>query len=383
MSKCNNAIKSRIYPNHGQQVLINKTFGCTRKVWNLMLADRNVAYNENKEIVLPRPAQYKEDYPYLKEVDSLALANVQLHQEKAFRDFYKGLKKKGKNKHYKPKFKSKKKSKRSYTTNVVGDNIFIADGKLRLPKVGMVKIVLSKPIDPQHTLKSVTISQNSKGDYFASLLFEYDNDVQIKPLGECTTIIGLDYKSDGLYTDSNGQCADMPHFYRQSQRKLARQQRRLVKKQGFRKGETPSHNFYKQMHRVNTIYCKSANQRKDFLHKRSTEITNQYDIVCVEDLDLKAISNKKGRKGKSTMDNGYGMFVQMLAYKQERKGHYLIKVDRWFPSSQLCHECGSKDPQMKDLSRRIYDCPVCGCRIDRDWNAAINIKNEGYSLLTI
>ena len=193
-------------------------------------------------------------------------------------------------------------------------------------------------------------------------------------------VLGLDYKSNGLYVDSEGNCADMPHFFRKKEKKLAKAQRKLSKKVGNNKDEEKSKNYLKQLKKVNTIYRKVANQRKDFLHKLSYEITNRYELICIEDIDMKAISNKKFRNGKATMDNGYGYFKQMLAYKQHKKGHYLIKVDKFYPSSQTCHKCGCINKEMKDLSKRTYVCPECGEVIDRDLNAAINIKQEGMRI---
>ena len=182
-------------------------------------------------------------------------------------------------------------------------------------------------------------------------------------------VVGLDYKSDGLYVDSEGVCAAMPHYYRKSQKKLSKAQRKVKHK------VTGSNNYRKQQRKAAKIHRKVANQRKDYLHKRSTETANLYDLVCVEDLDMRAMSNKGFGNGKATQDNGYGMFLAMLSYKLEERGKKLIRVDKWFPSSQTCSHCG----QVKSmpLSERIYRCS-CGLTMDRDQNAAINIRNKGY-----
>lgn len=381
MSKCNIAIKYRIYPNVEQEILIHKTFGCCRKVWNLMLNERNEHYKTTKETIKPKPAAYKKEFEYLKEVDSLALANVQLNLEKAFADFFNDLKKKTKNKKRFPKFKSKKKAKKSYTTNLVNNNIILTESYIKLPKLGKVKLVMHRKPKDVYTLKSVTISQDSKDSYYASVLFEYEAEMSIVDKNDITTVIGLDYKSNGLYTDSNGNCAKMPHFYRDSQKKLTKAQRNLSKKIGSKKNENKSKNYYKQLKKVNKIQTKVANQRKDYLHKLSNKITNRYEVICVEDIDMKSLSNKGFKNGKATMDNGYGMFRTMLQYKQEMKGHYFIKVDKFYPSSQLCSTCGTRNPEMKDLKTRTFVCPYCGNIIDRDYNAAINIKNEGLRML--
>lgn len=381
MSKCNVAIKYRIYPNAEQEILIHKIFGCCRKIWNLMLNDRNEHYKNTKETLKPKPATYKKEFDYLKEVDSLALANVQLNLERAFNDFFNDIKKKTKNKKHFPKFKSKKKAKKSYTTNLVNDNIILTEKYIKLPKLGKVKLVMHRTPKDAYVLKSVTVSQDSKGSYYVSVLFEYESEASIIDKNNITNVIGLDYKSDGLYTDSNGNYANMPHFYRNTQKKLAKAQRKLAKKVGNKKEENKSNNYYKQLKKVNKIQTKVAIQRKDFLHKLSNEITNRYEVICVEDIDMKSLSNRGFRNGKATMDNGFGMFRLMLQYKQERKGHYFIKIDKFFPSSQNCSYCGTKNPEMKELRIRTFVCPNCGNVIDRDYNAAINIKNEGLRTL--
>lgn len=187
----------------------------------------------------------------------------------------------------------------------------------------------------------------------------------------------MDYKSDGLYVDSNGKTADMPHYYRKSDEKLAKSQRKL------KHMIIGSNNYNKQQKRIAKIHRHIANQRKDFLHKESTAIAKQYSCVCVEALNMKAMSNKGFGNGKATLDNGYGMFLNMLCYKLQDRGGYFIKVDKFFPSSQLCHCCGFKNSKLKDLSIRRWDCPACGTKnIDRDINAAQNIKYEGLRLLS-
>ena len=180
--------------------------------------------------------------------------------------------------------------------------------------------------------------------------------------------------------DSNGHIEDIPHFYREAQRKRTKLQRRLSKKHGSRKGERKSKNFMKQLRKANRQSMHIANQRRNYLQKLSTEIANRYDAVCIEDLDMKAISNKGFGNGKATMDNGYGMFQNMLAYKLAERGKHLVVVDKWYPSSQICHCCGHRQPM--PLKIRVYQCPECGMVFDRDWNAAINIKMEGLRLLS-
>lgn len=374
----NRAIKYRIYPTEKQRVLFIKTFGCCRKVWNLMLSEKKEAFRTAGKIVFPTPAKYKEAYPYLKEVDSLALANTQIDLGTAYKNCYKD---KIANP---PKFKSRHKGKDSYTTNCQtprNGNPTIRVGKnfIHLPKAGDVKAVIHRNAHPSWKLKSATVSRDSTGCFFVSVLYEYEETIRPVPVTPEIRAIGLDYKSDGLYFDSEGTCADMPKCFRNSQKKLARAQRKLARKQGSRKGEAKSGNFYRQQAKVNRIYRKAANQRMDQLHKRSTAIAKQYDVVCIEDLNVKVLANKGFGNGKSTMDNAWGLFVRMLEYKLSSMGKYLVRVDRWYPSSQICHVCGHR--QQMPLNVRTYVCPDCGSVCGRDYNAALNIRDEGLRIL--
>ena len=374
----NKAIKYRLYPTDDQCVMFAKTFGCCRKVYNLMLEDKIESYKATGKFMAVTPAKYKTDYPFLKEVDSLALANVQLNLQSAFKScFDKSRKKQNRF----PKFKSYKRSRRAYTTNNQHGTVALTDNSIRLPKIGYVKAVIHRKPDSEWTLKSATISQESDGRYYASVLFEFD-----KPhntyVADKTNAIGLDYASDGLYVDSNGNKGTNHKYYRESHKKLAKAQRRLSRMKGSKKNEDKSSNYMKQLHKVNRIHRHIANQRLDNLHKLSTEIANQYDVVCVETLDMKAMSNKGFGNGKATMDNGYGMFLEMLGYKLSDRNKYLIKVDKWYPSSQICHCCGTLHTEMKDLTNRTMKCE-CGLTISRDQNAAINILHEGLCILSV
>lgn len=363
----NRAIKYRLYPTTEQSVMFVKTFGCCRKVYNLMLADKIEAYKNTKSFGKQSPAMYKTDYPYLKEVDSLALANVYLHLQQAFKNCFSS-------KHCKfPVFKSAKHSRKSYTTNNQHGTIVIFDNAIKLPKIGKVKAVIHRIPDTDWLIKSATISQDSDGKFYASVLFEFDT-VTTPTSKASSNAIGLDYKSDGLYTDSDGNTCGMPHFYRKSAERLAKSQRKLKHK------TVGSNNYNKQQKQIAKIHRHTANQRKDFLHKQSTAIAKQYDVVCVENLNMKAMFNKCFGNGKATLDNGYSMFLNMLEYKLKDKGGRLVKVDKWFPSSQICSSCETVHSEMKDLSIRTMKCD-CGFVIDRDHNAAINILNEGLALL--
>lgn len=363
----NKAIKYRIYPTTKQAELLSKTFGCCRKVYNLMLADKIAFYEKHGKMLTTTPAQYKNDYPYLKEVDSLALANEQLHLQTAYKNFFRdkivGF----------PKFKSAKHSRKSYTTNNQKGTVAVFDNGIRLPKIGIVKAVIHRKPDESWILKSATVSQDSDGKFYASILFVFDKTSEPVPVTD--NAIGLDYKSDGLYMDSNGYCPQGEHkYYRNSSVKLAKAQRKLKNK------AIGSNNYRKQQRKISKIHKHISNQRKDYLHKLSAEIANQYDVVCVESLNMRDMSNKGFGNGKATLDNGYGMFLNMLSYKLSDKGKHFVKVDKWYPSTQILH-C---HPHMKvklKLSERAIMCPLCENTYDRDYNSAVNIKKEGLRIL--
>lgn len=375
------AIKYRAYPTPEQAEFFQRTFGCVRKIWNCLLADSNEYYKLNKKHHVNTEAQYKAVYPYLKDVDSLALMNARLQLQTAYKRFFE--KKSGF-----PKFKSKHKSKRSYTTNNQGNTVALLDTGVKLPKVyrlfGAVKIKQHrKPVD-NWRIKSATVSMNRSNEYYISVLFEYE-DVPVRPASKQSSLaVGLDYKSDGLYADSNGKIGTNHRYFRESHKRLARAQRKLSRRVGSAKKERKSNNYLKQQQRVNRIHRRIANQRLDNLHKTSAMLAKQYDIICVEDLNMKSLSNKGFGNGKSTMDNGYGMFLVMLEYKLKLKGGYLVKVSKWYPSSQLCSVCGKKHPEMKIVKhnrKQEYIICDCGNRMQRDLNAAKNILNEGLRIL--
>lgn len=373
----NKAIKYRIYPTTEQDVMFAKTFGCCRKVWNLMLSDKINGYKTTGKFPTVTPAKYKNDYPYLREVDSLALANKQIDLQEAFRNTFNKSRKK---KNGFPKFKSAKHSRKSYTTNNQKGTVAIIKNKyIKLPKIGKVKAVIHRIPNSAWIIKSATVSQESDGKYYISVLFEFDKAINFY-VADKTNAIGLDYASNGLYVDSNGKVGTNHKYYRESHDKLAKAQRKLSRMQGAKKHEAKSNNYIKQLRKVNKIHRHIANQRLDNLHKISTEIANQYDVVCVESLNMKSMSNKGFGNGKATLDNGYGMFLSMLEYKLSDRNKYLIKIDKWFPSSQICHCCGTMHPEMKNLVIRKMVCN-CGLTMNRDQNAAINILNEGLRLL--
>lgn len=350
-----------------------KTFGCARFIYNKMLGDRIAYYKETGKRLNNTPAQYKNEFPWLREVDSLALANAQRHLNNAYCNFWSNPKKFGV-----PKFKSKKSSWLSYSTNNQKGSVRIEGNKVKLPKVGWVKLRQHRPIMENSVIKTVTISKTPSGKYYISILVEYEN--QVLPIIP-KSFLGLDFAMHGLYVASDGECADYPNFLRQSQQKLVKAQRKLSKRQ---KG---SRNREKQRLRVAIIHEKIANQRFDFLHKKAKYLADHYDAVGIENISVKDMAKrKKGNKfcfGKSVADNAWKLFVAILEYKLAWQGKSLVKIDKWYPSSQLCHVCGYKNNEIKNLSIREWNCPNCGRHHDRDKNAAINICDEARRMISV
>lgn len=365
----NKAYRFRIYPNREQEEILKKTFGSCRFLYNIMLEDKIRAYQESKKMLKNTPAQYKKKCPWLKEVDSLALANVQLHLEAAYRSFFRDPKIGF------PKFKSKHRSRKSYTTNVVNGNIRIENGRIKLPKLTAIKIKQHREIPVEYKLKSVTVSKEPSGKYYVSLLYEYadcENQTESNHHREAQNILGMDYAMDGMAVLSDGTRCKYPSYYRKMEGKLAREQRKLSK------CEKGSRNYRKQQKKTALCHEKIRNQRKDFQHKLSRRIAEAYDAVVVEDLNMKAMSQCLNL-GKGIMDNGYGQFVNMLSYKLEERKKKLVKVNRYYPSSKTCSQCGKVKGTLV-LSDRIYRCE-CGNEMDRDVNAAINLREEGRRIL--
>lgn len=358
----NTAYKFRLYPNKKQKELIGHTFGCVRFVYNYYLAlhideyrfcgNCLSYYDSCKDLT-----NLKRLFSFLKDADSVALQKSLKNLDFAFNNFFRQP-----NVGY-PKFKSKRSSP-SYTTSFNKNNIKIHEKHVTLPKLGKVRAKISRSVPSDYVLKSATISQTPTGKYFVSVLFEHESQVpNVKP----QTFLGLDYSSPSLYIDSNGNEPDYPKFFRSTETKLAREQRKLSKM------VRGSENYKRQRLRVARIHEKIANQRKDFLHKLSRSLADTYDVIGIEDLNMKALSQSLNL-GKSTKDNGWGMFTTFLKYKLERQGKQLVVIDKFFPSTKTCHKCGCVK-QMK-LSDREYVCPDCGMVFGRDWNAAINIREE-------
>ena len=372
------AYKYRIYPDKEQVKQLARTFGCIRFVYNKCLEEEERRYAAGEPFA-GRTAlnkwcnsSLKAKFPFLREVDKFALTNAVWALAGAYERMFDGIA-------GHPKFKSKRRSRCSYTTNLTNGNIAVFDDAVKLPKLGRVKAVIHRRAPEGHVLKSAAVSMERDGTYYCSVLYEYEEAAAAVPSPE-QNAVGLDYKSDGLYVSSDGEVCGSPKYYRKAQERLARAQKVLSRRKGSRKGEAESKNHSKQRQKVAKIHRRIANQRKDFLHKQSTAIAKRYSLVCVEDLDMCALSNRGFGSGRAVMDNGYGMFLDMLDYKLRDRGGALVRVDRWFPSSQLCSACGRREPAVKDLSVRTWTCPACGAVHDRDINAAVNILHEGIRI---
>lgn len=364
----NRAYKFRIYPTEEQKVMLAKTFGCCRFIYNKMLEEKITEYKETGKLKRTTPAMYKNEYPFLKEVDSLALANVQLHLEKAYKAFFRDTRTGF------PRFKSRHGSRASYTTNMVNGNIRIGRSRLRLPKLDEIKIRIHRELPGEGTLKSVTVSMEPSGKYYASLLYElpYCENQTVRKDVKDMDILGIDFAMDGMAVFSDGTRCGYPGYYKAAMKKLAREQRKLSH---CIKG---SRNYQKQKKRVACCHEKIRNQRKDFHHKLSHRIASAYDAVAVEDINMKGMSRCL-HLGKGVMDNGYGMFRNMMEYKLEERGKTFVKVDRFFPSTKKCSICGKIKTEMP-LSEREYICE-CGNQMDRDVNAAVNLREEARKIL--
>lgn len=364
----NIAYKFRIKPAEEHIVLFAKAFGCRRFIYNRMLADRSDHYKILGKDLKNEITDYKDVYPFLNEIDALVLANSKISIDTAFDRFFKGESK------Y-PVFK-KKTGKQSFTTNCSNKKNpnLTYDFKTQLLKLPKIKTPIyvdqHRKIKTGGILKSATISKEQNGNYYVSLLYEYPKVERIKTTGK--EAIGLDMSVKNFYIDSNGNTTSYPRFYRRIEDVLVKEQVKLSK---MKKG---SNNYKKQKKKIAKLHAKAKQQRSDFLHKLSYNLVMKYDIICIEDLNIQGIQRSLNL-GKSVGDLGWNMFVSFLAYKCEKYGKTLIKVNRFFPSSKTCSNCGYIHKELT-LSDRTYECPCCGSIIDRDHNAAINIKEEGLRL---
>ena len=356
------AYKYRIYPNTEQKIFFAKCFGCVRFFYNKSLSYMNEIYKSTGKFKNITPASYKEDYSFLKEVDSLALSNAQLNRNTAFKAFFS-------HKTAFPKYKSKR-NDQSYTTNNQGSVKFSSNNRyISIPKCPRIRI--KKHRDFIGTIKSITVSMTTDNKYYISLLVESE----IKPLKESNRIVGLDLGLKDLIVDSNGKKYKNHKYLTKSQNKLAKEQRKLSK---MVKG---SNNRNKQRIKVARLHKRIQNQRNDYLHKLSKSIVDENQVICIEDLKVK-VMEQNNKLARNISDVSWSRLVSMLIYKANWYGRKVIKIPFTYPSSQLCSICSYKNPLTKDLRVRKWTCPQCGTVHDRDINAAKNILRKGIEMLT-
>ena len=376
MTKEKKAFKFRIYPNQVQKDMIDKTCGCSRFVFNYFLDSWNKEYKETqKGLTYAKCAteltklKKEEKYAFLKEVDSIALQSSLKNLEMAFRRFFK-------QQNRKPRFKSRKNFVQSYTTKMVNNNIEILDNKIKLPKLGNVKLKKSREVVGR--IMNATISKTSTGKYFVSILCE----IEMYELPKTNQKIGLDLGINHFVITSNGEKINNPKYLENNLKKLKKLSKQLsIKREVAIKAKIDlanAKNYQKQKKKLATLHEKIRNQRIDFLHKLSTKLILENDTICIEDLNIKGMM-KNHRLAKAIASVSWSEFVTMLEYKAEFYGRKIVKVDRFYPSSQICSNCG-KNTGKKPLNVREFTCEYCGCIHDRDINASKNILNKGLEI---
>lgn len=401
----NRGYKFKIIPTVEQKEFFLKSFGCARKVYNLYVAELyerleksgyHNGFIKSSDLHLSKYTDFSKEYTWLKETDVQALSSAKMDFNTALKKFNTEYDKisytKRSRKREKtlsitptfkdlkgmPRFKSIKKNDFSYRTynQPMGNKwnlITLKNSMLKIPKLKtLIKVKQHRPLPIDSIIKNCTISMDSKGNFYASLCVEYHIDIAPKKLTK-NKVLGLDYSSHDFYYSSENKKANYPYYYRKSEEKLKQEQRKLSRKVLYSK------NWYKQKKKIMQLQTHIANQRLDWLHKESRKLANEFDAVCVEDIDLRNIAQCL-KLGKSTHDNGFGMFRVFLKYKLEEQGKQFVKIDKWFPSSKICNCCGCKKEDLQ-LSDRVYICNECGTVIDRDYNAALNIKEVGMTLL--
>lgn len=358
-------VKFRAYPDKEQKNLINQTFGCCRLIYNKGLAMRNEAFTNSRKVgyvqtsAMLTELKKQDAFTFLSDVDSIALQQSLRDLDRGFQNFFR--------KHTRhPQFKSKHNKHQSYRTVNQGNNICIVGKYIKLPKLGYVKFKQSMEVGH---INNVTIEQTPTGKYFVVLNVDFEP--EFHPNAGCT--IGIDVGIKEFYSDSNGKKAKNPKYLEKSMCKLVREQRRLSRK------KKSSNNRNKQRIKVAKVHEKITNQRNDFLQKKSTMLVSENQTICIEDLNVKGMV-RNHKLAKSIASASWSKFFTMLEYKATWYGNEIIKVPTMYPSSQTCSCCGYRNPLVKNLAIRKWECPECHTTHDRDTNASINILNKGLSI---
>ena len=356
--------KFRLYPNKEQQTYFQKCFGCCRFLWNHMLADKIAYYEEFQESLDTHPPVYKSEYPFLKEVDSLALTSEYRDLNTAFKNFFRDTKV-----GY-PKFKKKHDNHKSYTTYNQKGSVAIVDKYVKLPKIGYVKMKQSQPV--LGSIKNATVSQVPSGKYYIS----FNVEIWVQTLPHTDKELGLDLGIKELLITSDKEHFENPKTLYKYEKQLAKLQRQLAHKKKF------SNNWYKQKHKIALLHEKIVNIRKDNLHKISHKLVQENQLIVSEDLKISNMI-KNHHFAKSIADASWYEITRQLSYKSDWYGRLYVKINTYYPSSQTCNCCGFKNSITKDLAVRNWTCPQCGTYHDRDENAADNILAEGKRIVEL
>ena len=371
----------RIYPNVRQTKVIEQTFGCTRFVYNKVLGMKKELWEDYKLSFNPKIKSLKEEWKFLKTVSSQSICNAYIDCMNAFNNFFKAKSGKTNNKQNFPKFKKKGKCKDSFRIGCTypsklkepntGDIRIIDRNHIKIPTLGIVQFANYNYLDWKTVhINNVTISKSNCGKYYASICVEMEEPKYNEPKFYST---GFDLGLNDFVIFDDGTVIENPKFFRKSQKKLAKEQRLLSKM------EKNSNNYEEKKLKIAKLHEHIKNQRKDFQHKISSRIVNENQVIVSEDLNVKGML-KNHKLAKSISDASFGTFCNMIKYKSEHKSRIYLKINRFFPSSKLCNQCGYKYTGLK-LEERFWKCPECGTYLDRDENAAINILNEGLRIL--